>query len=123
MRKSYRVESEKDFQLVFETGQSMANKAFVLYQLDKVNQPHFRVGISVGKKVGHNAVLRNRIKRCIRAAITEDKHMIKKDVDFLVIARPYVKDLDMKCIKANLEHVMKLSNLLISDIPSQVEEN
>lgn len=101
----------------------MANKAFVLYQLDKVNQPHFRVGISVGKKVGHNAVLRNRIKRCIRAAITEDKHMIKKDVDFLVIARPYVKDLDMKCIKANLEHVMKLSNLLISDIPSQVEEN
>lgn len=123
MRKSYRVKSEKDFQLVFETGQSMANKAFVLYQLDKVNQPHFRVGISVGKKVGHNAVLRNRIKRCIRAAITEDKHMIKKDVDFLVIARPYVKDLDMKCIKANLEHVMKLSNLLLSDIPSQVEEN
>ncbi|MCT7700451.1 MAG: ribonuclease P protein component, partial [Lactobacillus iners] len=35
MRKSYRVKSEKDFQLVFETGQSMANKAFVLYQLDK----------------------------------------------------------------------------------------
>lgn len=112
MRKSYRVKSEKDFQTVFEQGQSMANKAFVLYALPKPGQKHFRVGISVGKKVGHTAVVRNRLKRYIRASITEFKPNIRPDLDFLVIARPYVRDFDMERIQKNLGHIMKLSHVL-----------
>lgn len=112
MRKSYRVKSEKDFQTVFENGQSMANRAFVLYALPKEGQKHFRVGISVGKKVGHTAVARNRLKRYIRATLTEFKPDIRPDLDFLVIARPYAKNFDMVRTRKNLEHVMKLSQIL-----------
>ena len=49
----------------------MANRGFVVYTLPKEKQKHFRVGISVGKKVGHTAVARNRLKRFIRATLTE----------------------------------------------------
>lgn len=51
MRKSYRVKKETEFQEVFEARQSVANRQFVLYKMEKPNQKHFRVGISVGKKI------------------------------------------------------------------------
>ena len=53
MRKSYRVKKESEFQRVFETHNSVANHKFVVYQMEKPGQKHFRVGISVGKKIGN----------------------------------------------------------------------
>lgn len=112
MRKSYRVKTERDFQKVFEQGQSMANRAFVIYSLPKKGQKHFRVGISVGKKVGHTAVARNRLKRYIRAILTDIKPDIKPDLDFLVIARPYARDFNMARTRKNLEHVLNLAHVI-----------
>ncbi|MEJ6399988.1 ribonuclease P protein component [Nicoliella lavandulae] len=114
MRKSYRVKKEADFQTVFENHNSVANRMFVVYQLDKPSQPHFRVGISVGKKIG-NAVHRNWVKRRIRQSLLELKPELRSDVDFLVIARPHASGQSMKAIKYNLIHVLKLANLLNPD--------
>ena len=98
MRKSYRVKKESEFQRVFETHQSVANRKFIIYQMAKPGQPHFRVGISVGKKVG-NAVNRNWVKRRIRQTLLEVKPQLKAEVDFLVIARPAAHGLEMAEIK------------------------
>ena len=65
MRKSYRVKKEQEFQRVFHHGNSVANRQFVVYQIDKSNQTHFRVGISVSKKLG-NAVVRTKATITIR---------------------------------------------------------
>ena len=54
MKKSYRIKKEKDFKALFDAGHSVANRKFVVYQLEK-NQGHYRVGLSVSKKLG-NAV-------------------------------------------------------------------
>ena len=67
MKKSYRVKRDKDFNAIFKSGQNVANRKFVVYRLRK-DQPHFRVGLSVSKKLG-NAVTRNRIKRLIRHSL------------------------------------------------------
>ncbi|MHA8110470.1 ribonuclease P protein component [Lactobacillaceae bacterium Melli_B4] len=114
MRKSYRVKKEADFQTVFENHNSVANRMFVIYQMDKPSQPHFRVGISVGKKIG-NAVHRNWVKRRVRQSLLELKPQLRSDVDFLVIARPHASGQSMKTIKYNLIHVLKLANLLSPD--------
>ena len=119
MRKSYRVKTERDFQKVFKEGQSMANRGFVVYTLPKENQKHFRVGISVGKKVGHTAVARNRLKRFIRATLTDLKPEIRSDLDFLVIARPYARD--MVRTQKNLIHVLRLAKVL-SNEETEIEE-
>lgn len=113
MRKSYRVKSEKDFQKVFELGNSVANRAFVIYSMERKENKHFRVGISVGKKVGHTAVLRNRLKRYIRAVITEEKPQINPQLDFLVITRPYARSFDMIRVKKNLLHALKLAHVIM----------
>lgn len=111
MRKSYRVKKESEFQEVFTKGQSCANRQFVVYRLDKPNQPHFRVGLSVGKKIG-NSVARNWVKRRIRQSLTELKPQLKQDCDFLVIARPSVAWMEKAEVKDHLMHVLKLAGVL-----------
>ncbi|MBD2813096.1 ribonuclease P protein component, partial [Xenorhabdus sp. Vera] len=75
MKKKHRIKKNDEFQAVFQKGKSNANRQFVVYQLDKEEQPNFRIGLSVSKKIG-NAVVRNRIKRMVRQAITELKDEI-----------------------------------------------
>ena len=98
MRKSYRVKKEAEFQRVFTQGKSCANRQFVVYMIEKPEQVHFRVGISVGKKIG-NAVARNWVKRRIRQSLTELKQQLKQDCDFIVIARPGVAWMEMDEVK------------------------
>ncbi|WP_390405654.1 ribonuclease P protein component [Lacticaseibacillus jixiensis] len=115
MRKSYRIKKEAEFQDVFDHGQSVANRNFVIYHVRR-DQPHFRVGISVGKKVGHTAVMRNQIKRYIRQSLLELKPQLDPQADFLVIARKNATTLDMAETKQNLVHVLTLAGLLDPDI-------
>ena len=114
MRKSFRVKKESEFQRVFETHNSVANHKFVIYQMEKPGQPHFRVGISVGKKIG-NAVHRNWLKRRIRQTLLEVKPQLKSNVDFLVIARPAADGMTMDDTKKNLVHALKPAHLLEED--------
>lgn len=111
MKKAYRVKSEKEFQKVFHNGESIANRQLVLYVYPKPEQVHFRVGLSVGKKMG-NAVKRNQIKRYLRQALLELKPAIKPDVDFILIARHDIRDKDYFQVKRSIIHVMKLANIL-----------
>ncbi|MDR1474011.1 MAG: ribonuclease P protein component [Lactobacillales bacterium] len=111
MRKSYRVKKEKEFQAVFHTGKSYANKRFIIYQLSPRKQPHFRVGISVSKKLG-NAVTRNKIKRKIRQAILELSAEIRPDVDFIVIARYDAKNLTVAETVKNLQHILMIAKVI-----------
>ncbi len=108
MKKSYRVKRERDFNDIFTKGSNFANRKFVVYKLEK-GQAHFRVGISVSKKLG-NAVMRNRIKRRIRHVLIELRDWLVTD-DFVVIARKGVEELSYQELKQNLLHVLKLAKI------------
>lgn len=114
MKKSFRVKKEKEFQKVFQIGKSMANRQFVVYQLKKHSQQHFRVGISVSKKLG-KAVQRNYIKRKIRHCIKELTSFLSPDMDIIIIARMPVIQMSYHELKQSLIHVLKLSKLLPKD--------
>lgn len=111
MKKAYRVKKEADFQKVFHQGNSVANRQFVVYVLDKPDQTHFRVGISVGKKIG-NAVMRNAVKRKIRQSLHELDEELKEDKDFLVIARKPAATMTTHQVKSSLRHVLRLAGML-----------
>lgn len=109
MKKSFRVKREKDFKAIFKDGTSFANRKFVVYQLEN-QQNHFRVGLSVSKKLG-NAVTRNQIKRRIRHILQSVKGSLVEHVDFVVIARKGVEILEYAEMEKNLLHVLKLSKI------------
>ena len=109
MKKNFRVKREKDFKAIFKEGTSFANRKFVVYQLEN-QKNHFRVGLSVSKKLG-NAVARNQIKRRIRHIIQNAKGSLVEDVDFVVIARKGIENLEYAEMERNLLHVLKLSKI------------
>ncbi|RXK18554.1 ribonuclease P protein component [Macrococcus sp. DPC7161] len=107
MEKAYRIKRNEDFQAVYKKGQSVANRQFIVYRYKGTDLDHFRIGISVSKKIG-NAVTRNRIKRAIR----ETFKVYKEDMvamDFIIIARKPAAEMTVAEIHKSLTHVLKIA--------------
>lgn len=111
MKKAYRIKKEKEFQQIIENKQSFANRNFIVYVYESPENTHFRVGLSVGKKVG-NAVTRNYVKRLIRTSLYDMKEIIQPNYNIVLIARPQVINLPLEEVKKNIVHVFKLANLM-----------
>jgi len=111
LHRSHRLKKNEEFQLVFQKGNSSANKQFVVYATRKEGQATFRAGISVSKKLG-NAVVRNRVKRLIREAIASLEAEIKPGLDLVIIARPGLEEMSLESIRSSLVHVLKRAKVL-----------
>ncbi len=111
MKKEYRIKKNKEFQDVFQHGSSTANRQFVVYVLQRDDHEHFRIGLSVSKKIG-NAVVRNRVKRLIRQFFLEHKEQVNQQKDYVIIARKPVVDMDYHEVKSSLQHVLKRAKVL-----------
>jgi ribonuclease P protein component len=90
---------------------SFANRQFVVYVLQKEGQSTFRIGLSVSKKLG-NAVTRNRIKRYTRQAVFELKDSMQTGMDYIIIARKPLVEMDFFEVKKSLSHVLKVGKVL-----------
>ncbi|HAR3255271.1 TPA: ribonuclease P protein component [Staphylococcus aureus] len=110
LEKAYRIKKNADFQRIYKKGHSVANRQFVVYTCNNKEIDHFRLGISVSKKLG-NAVLRNKIKRAIREnfKVHKSSHILAKDI--IVIARQPAKDMTTLQIQNSLEHVLKIAKV------------
>ncbi|WP_093214709.1 ribonuclease P protein component [Sediminibacillus albus] len=111
MKKAHRMKKNEEFQHVFNKGRSFANRQLVIYFLKKDRQSHYRIGLSVSKKIG-NAVVRNRIKRYLRQAFHELDERVANNYDYIIIARKPAKDMDFHQMKKSLSHVLHKSKLL-----------
>ena len=79
------LRSNRDFQHVFRSGKSFANKFLVMY-VSKNQLNKNRLGISVSKKVG-NSVVRHRVKRLIKESYRLQENIFNSGLDIVVIAR------------------------------------
>lgn len=111
LKKSYRIKKSEEFQTVFKQGKSFANRELVIYYKRKRSQDHFRIGISVGKKIG-NAVTRNRIKRYIRESFNQLKYEIKPSIDIIIIARNRTAQMNFHQVKRSVTHLLYKERLL-----------
>jgi len=86
VRTQNRLKENRDFRRVFQRGKSTATGRIVFYWNPKREGP-FRVGFSVSKKVG-NAVVRNRLKRLLRAIFLNNEDLlIGHTVDIVIVCR------------------------------------
>ena len=111
IRKKYRIKKNEEFQKVFQSGKSTANRQFVIYVLEKPGQPYFRIGLSVSKKVG-KAVVRNRVKRYIRQVFLEMREELAAEKDYVIIARMPTAEMDYFEVKKSLTHVFKKAGVI-----------
>ncbi|MFC4736220.1 ribonuclease P protein component [Bacillus daqingensis] len=118
MKKENRLQKNEDFQTVFRSGHSAANRQFVVYRLHRDAQEHIRIGLSVSKKLG-NAVRRNRIKRLMKEALRPMIADLKQNCDVVIIARKPAADMEFDEMKKSLRHVMKVAKLVDRSVSSQ----
>jgi len=99
LRKRSRLSRSQDFDRVYRSGRSVANRYLVLYYFQRpeagpgapsAGSP--RVGFSVSKRLG-SAVERNRLKRALREAYRLNEGRTKGDVDLVFIARAPLSEL------------------------------
>lgn len=93
MKKEYRIKKTQDIEKIIKNKKYQASPYFVIYKLNNPETSHYRYAISVSKKLG-NAVTRNKIKRQIRASIRELNVVENQQIDFFIVAKSKVLNLD-----------------------------
>lgn len=106
LKKIYRVTKKKEFDLIFSQGKSRQTEELGVKLL--VNDLTFnRFGVIISNKVSKSAVVRNSIKRKIRANFDHLLPNLKKSYDIVVITRPSVIKLSSQEIKDKLTFLFK----------------
>jgi len=84
--KSKRLVSNKQFKAVLAGNKCFSNGFLVLF-VSPNGCSHRRFGVSVGKSCG-NAVVRNRLKRLLRAVFQQSQNQIPAGFDYVLVVSP-----------------------------------
>ena len=107
------LKKNKDFQIVYRTGKSYANRFLVMY-IRKNCMNRNRLGISVSKKVG-NSVVRHHLTRLIRESYRLQEEYFLCGYDIVVVVRVNAKNSSFADMKSALIHLGKLHKIYISE--------
>ena len=99
-----RIKKYSEFQKVIEAANVKKTSFFVSYSL-KNELGYSRFGISVPKKTG-NAVVRNRIKRQVRAAIGLSTDF-SESIDIVLIVRKSYEMNNFNQVKSEIQQLVK----------------
>ena len=110
MKKNYRIKKSEDIEKVLINKCSVGSKNYIIYIMKNSEAKHFRLAMSVSKKLG-NAVVRNRQKRLIKQVFCKYKEMILP-YDIFVIARNNSINLTYDEVENNIVYLLKKNNVL-----------
>ena len=80
------ITSKREYQSIYIDNIKTEGNLFVFLK-KKILEDHFAAGIVVSKKVG-NAVIRNKVKRRVRAFLREHEELHPAGVELVIIAKP-----------------------------------
>jgi len=102
-----RLSRSAEFDRVYREGRSHASRYLVVYAFQSAGGADGpRLGVSVGRRVG-GAVERNRMKRLLREAFWATADELPGGHDFVIVARPDVRDLAGADAEAGIERELR----------------
>ncbi len=110
LAKENRIRLNKEFDRVFKSGQSFYGKT-IGFRVAANNFSESRFGIMLGLKVSKKAVVRNRIRRQIRAIISQELDLIKSGYDIVLIVLPAIIEQDFLMIEKTIKNGLKRADL------------
>ena len=109
MKFSTSLKKNEQFQHVYKSGRSKANRYLVMYVVEN-NQNINRLGISISKKVG-NSIIRHHFCRLVRESYRLHEEIFNSGLDIVVLARQSAKDASYYDIESALLHLGKLHGI------------
>ena len=79
------IKRKEEFNSIIKNSPFIKNKYFIIY-IRKKESSYSCFGLAISKKVG-NAVTRNKLKRQLRVMISQNKDIISKDCDYIIMIR------------------------------------
>ncbi|MSS20033.1 ribonuclease P protein component [Pseudoramibacter porci] len=104
------LKNSKNFDRVFHHGQRFGNRHFQFYYL-KNRKSTNRLGIIVSKKVSKRAVVRNKVKRRIRASYQNELEQIQQGYDLIIVAKKRCADDPYRDLDRSLRHLFYKTKL------------
>ena len=111
MKNYHSLRNNREFQMVYNEGNSKANRYLVLYYR-KNDLEYNRLGISVSKKVG-NSVVRSRSKRLIYESYRLNVNDIKPGYDFVFVARSAINEKKYSDVEAAMINLLKKAGIYL----------
>lgn len=106
-----RLKKQKDFERVFKKGKGLKEDTLFLKFIPNSLLKN-RFGIIVSQKVSKKAVVRNKIKRRMRAIIHKKTPQIKRGLDVVVATLPGTATKSFAELEKAVEELFKKANLI-----------
>ena len=108
MKKINILKDSKEFDRIIKTYKSYKYKDYIIY-IEKDTNDIYKFGLSVGKKIG-NAVRRNKVKRQLKAIISEKDY--QNNFNCIIIVGKGIKEKNFEQRKENLLIALRNLNLI-----------
>ena len=99
MRFSTSLKKNYEFRHLYAKGKSAATGNLVMYCKSR-RQPHNRLGLTVGTKVG-KAVMRNKIRRRLREIYRTNEDKLAMGYDIVIVARVRSRSAPYRALEAD----------------------
>lgn len=109
LKKENRLTKRKYFNYIYKKGQVCFSKNFII-NFNKSKAPSPRFGFSVSKKIG-KAVVRNLVKRRLRAIIQLNLEKIKPYNNYIITCKAGIENLTYLELKNEVESCFLKNNL------------
>lgn len=110
MKRCYSLKRNKEFRRVYKAGKSVVGHAMVLIYL-KGPAEGVRVGFAVGKRIG-GAVVRNKVKRRLREAVTPLLPEITPGCRLVFVARSPITGVTYREIENTVRRLVSKAGLV-----------
>lgn len=112
MKKENRIKKRKEFNYIFKNGNPFSSK-FLTLLITNSKLKKFKVGFSASKKVG-KAVTRNKVKRRIKEAVYQNRHLLKTKVNYIFVAKSNSSEASFNEICENVIYLLDKVNSYIN---------
>jgi len=120
--KANRLRHRNEFQAVYQRGGRCSGKYLVLRFLQEIlpsegngTLPPTKIGISISQKVSKKAVVRNRIKRQLRAIVREVLPQLPRGWKIVVIVKSHAQECNYEDFLRELRQLLIKSEVLYGD--------
>ena len=105
MKRIETIKDQKLFNNIIKNGRFIKNNFFVIYNIMK-EESNINYGIAISNKVG-KAVVRNKLKRQIRAIIDSHRNLFKNNRNNIIMIRKDCAGADYKTLEEALVNLLE----------------